>query len=237
MAASEEIQVYLDEFAEPGKFGLDLHTNYVLSAQPGSATRKMLRITPELSYGINEHWEGALYYLTSAGPAQLDGHPVTDGVKIRAKWRPRAPEPDSPWYGAINVELGQLSHRFYPDQTSAEVKLIGVYQKGPLTLGLNLNLDKALRTSAQQPATTEIDTKAAYRMTQESEGDLRIGVENYTFLGAIKRQAMPSTQTSSTFLVADFNFRRFDFNVGLGKASGTTTDRWLVKTVIGVPLN
>ena len=31
-AAPEEIQVYLDEFAEPGKFGLDFHTNYVLSA-------------------------------------------------------------------------------------------------------------------------------------------------------------------------------------------------------------
>lgn len=32
-AAPEEIQVYLDEFAEPGRFGLDLHTNAVLSAR------------------------------------------------------------------------------------------------------------------------------------------------------------------------------------------------------------
>ena len=237
MAAPEEIQVYLDEFAEPGKFGLDLHTNYVLSARPGSVTRRMLRVTPELSYGINENWEGALYWLTSAGPAQLDGHAVTDGVKIRAKWRPRAPTPDSPWYGAINVELGQLSRRFYPDQTSAEVKFIGVYDKGPWTLGVNLNLDRALRSNAQQPATAEVDTKVAYRVTPASNGDLRLGFENYSFLGAIRTQPVPGIRTSSTFLVADFSFRRWDFNAGLGKASGATTDRWLLKAVIGIPLD
>ncbi|WP_421956468.1 hypothetical protein [Polaromonas sp.] len=237
IAAPEEIQVYLDEFAAPGKFGLDLHTNYVLSAQPGSNTRRMLRVTPELSYGFNENWEGALYWLTSVGPAQLDGHPVTDGVKIRAKWRPRAPTPDSPWYGAINVELGQLSRRFYPDQTSVEIKLIGVYQKGPLTLGANLNLDRALRTDAQQPATAELDTKAAYRITSKNEGDVRLGIENYAFLGALRSWAIPSTRTSSTFLVTDFSFRRWDFNVGLGKASGATPDRWLIKAVIGIPLD
>ena len=237
IAAPEEIQVYLDEFAEPGKFGLDMHTNYVISAKPGSVTRRMLRVTPELSYGINENWEGALYWLTSVGPAQLDGHPVTDGVKIRAKWRPHAPTPGSPWYGAINIELGQLSKRFYPDQTSAEVKFIGVYDKGPWILGTNLNLDRALRKNAQQPATAEVDTKVAYRVTPADAGDLRVGFENYYFLGAIRSPPVPSIQTSSSFLVADFNYRRWDFNVGLGKAFGATTDRWLLKAVIGVPLD
>lgn len=236
-AAPEEIQVYLDEFSAPGKFGLDLHTNYVLSAKPGSVTRRMLRVTPELSYGINENWEGALYWLTSAGPEQSAGRPVTDGVKIRAKWRPRAPTPDSPWYGAINVEVGQLSQRFYPDQTSVEVKFIGVYQKGPWTLGANLNIDRSLRTRALQPATSELDTKVAYRLTPEQEGDVRVGVEHYAFLGPLRSQAGINAQTSSTFLVTDFSFRRWDLNVGLGKASGATTDKWLVKAIIGVPLD
>ena len=236
-AAPEEIQVYLDEFAEPGKFGLDFHTNYVISAQTSSVTRRMLRVTPELSYGLNEKWEVALYWLTSAGPGQLNGHLVTDGTKVRAKWRPRAPTPDSPWYGAINMELGQLSRRFYPDQMSAEVKLIGVYDKGPWILGANLNFDRALRASAQQPATAEIDTKVAYRVTSPSRGDLRVGFENYAFLGAIRAQPVPGIQTSSSFLVTDFSFRRWDFNVGLGKASGATTDGWLLKAVIGVPLD
>ena len=236
-AAPEEIQVYLDEFAEPGKFGLDFHTNYVLSAQPGSVTRRMLRVTPELSYGINENWEAALYWLTSAGPMQSDGRPVTDGAKVRVKWRPRAPTPDSPWYGAINVEVGQLSRRFYPDQTSAEVKFIGVYQKDKWTLGANLNIDRALRSNAQQPATSELDTKVAYRISAVDQGDLRLGLENYQFLGAIRPQAGPGTRTSSTFLVADFTVRHWDLNIGLGKASGVSTDKWLVKAIIGMPLD
>ena len=237
LAAPEEIQVYLDEFADPGKFGLDFHTNYVLSAKPGSITRRMLRVTPELSYGINENWEAGFYWLTSAGPEQSRGNPVTDGVKVRAKWRPHAMTADSPWYGAINFELGQLSRRFFPDVTSGEVKFIGLYRPGPWTLGANLNIDRALRNHPQQPATAELDGKVAYRVSTAEEGEVQIGIENYAFLGPLRTQTGLSTKTASTFLVADFSFRRWDFNVGLGKASGTTTDKWLVKAIIGMPLD
>ena len=44
-AAPEEIQVYMDEFAEKGKFGLDLHTIYTLS------TKDDLRQAPAANYG------------------------------------------------------------------------------------------------------------------------------------------------------------------------------------------
>ena len=129
MAAPEKIQVYLEEFAEPGKFGLDLHTNYVIFVLPASVTRKVFRVTPELGYGFNKHRKGVLNWLPSVCPAQFDGHPGTSGAKIRAKWRPLAPTPDSPRYGAINVDLGKLSRRLKTDQTSAEVKRSGVYQR------------------------------------------------------------------------------------------------------------
>ena len=237
MAAPEEIQVYLDEFADPGKFGLDFHTNYVLSAKPGSVTRRMLRVTPELSYGINENWEAGLYGLGSAGPEQSGGRPGTDGVKVRAKWRPKAMTADSPWYGAINFEVGQLSRRFYQDGTSAEVKFIGVYKQGPLTLGANLNIDRALRNNPQQAATSELDSKVAYRLTSADEGDVQVGLENYSFLGPLRAQAGLSKKTATTFLVTDFSFKSWDFNVGIGKATGLTTDKWLVKAIIGIPLD
>jgi hypothetical protein len=235
-AAPEEIQVYLDEFADPGKFGLDLHTNYVLSAEPGAVTRRMLRVTPELSYGINEHWETALYWLTSAGPEQASGHPVTDGVKFRLKWRPVAPASDKPWYGAVNFEVGQLSNRFYPDRTSAELKFIGVYTSGPWIVGANLNLDRALRSNPIQPATSEFDTKVSYRVGADQEGALRVGLENYAFLGPLHSQVGPSTRTNSTFLVGDFSLGHWDFNVGIGKASGASPDHWVFKAIIGLPI-
>ena len=236
-AAPEEIQVYLDEFAEPGKYGLDFHSNYVLSAQPGAGTRRQLRVTPELSYGINENWETALYGLTSAGPAISGGQPVTDGVKVRVKWRPRAPSADSPWYGAINVEVGKLSRRFNSEGTSAELKLIGMYSQGPWVMGANLNIDRSLRRPARSAATYEIDTKVSYRLNPEVDGDWRIGVEQYAFMDAIRAQVAPSARNTNTFLVTDFAFRGWDFNLGLGKVSGTAADRWLVKAIIGVPLD
>ena len=236
-AAPEEIQVYMDEFAEPGKFGLDFHANYVLQALPGSPTRKMLRVTPELSYGFNQNWEAALYWLTAAGPEVSASRPVTDGAKVRVKWRPRAPSPDSPWYGAINVEVGQLSRRFYPDGASIETKFIGMYTQDKWTLAANLNLDRALKRQPLQGATAQVDSKISYRLRPEAEGDWRIGLENYAFLGTLRQSAGPSTRTSTTYLATDFSFRHWDFNLGLGKATGATTDRWLIKTIIGVPLD
>ena len=237
LAAPEEIQVYMDEFAEPGKFGLDFHTNYVLQALPGSTSRKTLRVTPELSYGINENWEAALYWLAAAGPEISSGRPVTDGAKVRVKWRPRAPTPDSPWYGAINVEVGQLSRRFYPDGASIEAKFIGMYTADKWTVAANLNLDRALRRQPVQGATAQLDSKLSYRLTPEAQGDWRVGLENYSFLGALRQPTGLLGRTSTTYLATDFSFKRWDFNVGLGKASGATTDKWVMKAIIGVPLD
>jgi hypothetical protein len=228
--------VYLDEFADPGTFDLDFHTSHVLSAEAGSAASKMLRVTPELSYGINEHWEGALYWLTSAGPEQDGGQPVSDGVKVRLKWRPRAPTSDSPWYGAINFELGELASRFYPDRTSGEVKFIGVWKSGVWTLAGNLNLARSLRSDAQQGTAADVDVKIAYRVDAGKEEGLQLGLEHYAGLGSLKNLYATDERTSMTFLVADFDVKGWDFNIGLGRASGATPDNVILKAIIGVPL-
>ena len=57
----------MDEFAVPGKFGLDFHTNEVLQVLPGSTSRKTLRAMLEPSHGIYENWEAALLWLTASG--------------------------------------------------------------------------------------------------------------------------------------------------------------------------
>jgi hypothetical protein len=236
MAAPEEIQVYLDEFADRGKFELDFHTNYVMSADSGATTRNMLRVTPELSYGINENWEGALYWLTSAGPEQESGRPVSDGFKVRLKWRPRAPSADSPWYWAVNFEVGELASRFYPDKTSGEIKFIGVWKSGRWTLGGNLNLDRSLRSDSQQGTTADIDGKMAYRVSGGHDEGLQLGIEHYAGLGQFKNLYASDERVSMTFLVADFEFKDWEFNIGLGRATGATQDNVILKAIIGVPL-
>jgi hypothetical protein len=234
-AAPEEIQVYLDEFADRGKFGLDFHTNFVTRADAGANSRDMLRVTPELSYGINDNWEGALYWLTSSGPEQNMGQPVSDGIKVRVKWRPHAPSVQSPWYWAINFEVGELAKRFYPESTSGELKLIGLWRSGPWTLGGNFNIQKPLKISTPQGTAIEVDGKIAYRVAACEAIDLQLGLEHFAGLGTLKNLYSADERTSLTFLVADFGIKGFDFNVGLGNATGASQDKTILKMILGVP--
>ena len=237
-AAPEEIQVYMDEFERPGEFGLDLHTNFVADAQAGAATSNMLRVTPELSYGLNDHWEAGLYYLTSTGPNQLQGAPVSDGFKVRFKWRPQAPSADSPWYTAVNFELGQLASRFYPDQTSSEVKLIGLWRSQGWTLASNLNFDQPVNPDAQQPYTTlEIDSRVSYRLRADGDHAMDLGLEHYAALGNVSNLYGSDLRTTTTFVVLDFSVPSgWDFDLGVGVASGATGDRLVLKAIFGVPI-
>ena len=234
IAAPEEIQVYLDEFAEPGKYGLDLHSNYVASARPeledsSQPANHQLRITPELSYGLNSNWEMGAYWLTVKDPG---GSLETDGVKVRAKWRPEAPSAGSPLYYAVNFEVGQLSKQFYEDETSGEVKLIGVWKTGPWKLGINFNFDRALKNHPIQAATSEIDSKIAYQI----RAGFQVGIENYSFLGAIHNDPSQPQSNHANYLAADFNLGKWDFNVGIGHTSGQSPDKTVLKAIIGVPI-
>jgi hypothetical protein len=225
-AAPEEVQVYLDDFAETGKPGLDLHTNYVTSGL--QSTSHEFRVTPELSYGINSNWEVAAYWLAVKEPG---GSPQTDGMKLRTRWRPKAPSADSPFYWAVNLEAGQLARRFYQDETSGEIKLIGVWKTDPWTLGVNLNFDRALKSHPVQAATSEIDTKIAYQIRE----GLQLGIENYSFLGAIHNDPNQPQVSHTNYLAADFNLGKWDFNAGIGHATGQTADNTVLKAIIGVP--
>ncbi len=228
VAAPEEIQVYMDEFEEAGKFGLDLHTNYVAAGQPPSEHQS--RVTPELSYGLNTSWELGGYWLTVK---DMGGSPQTDGVKIRAKYRHGLPFVDSPFYWAVNFELGQLARRDFQDETSGEVKLIGVWKTDPWTLGINLNADRALRTHPAQAASTEIDAKAAYTIRD----GFQVGAEGYYFLGANHFDPAQPTGSNANYLVSDFSIGKWDLNVGIGHVTGQSSDKTVMKAIIGVPLD
>jgi hypothetical protein len=241
MAAPEEIQVYLDEFAEKGEFALDIHSNYMLTTQPGVATnnRKMLRTTPELSYGINKNWEVAAYWLTSKGPDQNNGHFVSDGIKARVKWRPdssaHAEKNGSPWYYAVNFEIGKVNPRFNAEQRLGQLKLIGMYKSGNWTLGGNYNFDRVMNAGSALGTTTEIDTKLAYRIGGSTEKPVSVGLENYAYRGAISGPLKNLNKNQMTFVAFDFGFKEWDFNVGVGRSTGVTEDKLLVKAIIGVP--
>ncbi|MBI3714554.1 MAG: hypothetical protein HY255_01005 [Betaproteobacteria bacterium] len=233
-AAPEEIQVYMDEFSETGKIGLDLHTNYVsrvFADHPAGgevSTRHQFQLTPEISYGIDEHWDTALYWLTARDHG---GRPYTNGAKIRVRWRPAAPSENGDWYTAVNVEMGRLSLRATPDRTSSEVKLIAMKKTGAWTVGFNFNFDRPLQQHASEGTSMDIDAKLSYRLRE----GLQWGIEHYASLGELRNRNGPSQASRITYLVSDFELGKWDFNVGIGRGSGNTNERTVLKAIIGLP--
>jgi hypothetical protein len=88
-AAPEEIEVYLHDMKEPGKWSVDVHNSYVFSGRrtpdyPGvQPPGKVYRLTPEFTYGLTPQLELGLYVLTTRS-AQGDFH--ADGGKPRLKY-------------------------------------------------------------------------------------------------------------------------------------------------------
>lgn len=227
IAAPEEIEIYLDDFSEVGKYSLDLHTNYVASGE--LPTLHQFRLTPELAYGVSANWEVAGYWLTVTDP--IEG-PRADGIKARAKWRPSEPSDNAHFYWAINFEVGQVSKQITPNESTGEIKLIGVWRSDPWVIGINYNYDRSLTDHPIQSATTEIDGKLSYKIKQ----GLQIAWENYSDLGAIQNGSGQPQANTANYLVTDFDLGKWDFNVGIGHVTGQTTDSTVIKAIIGVPL-
>ena len=230
-AAPEEIQVYADEFVDKGTFGLDLHTNYVPLVQNNSTDppRRQLRLTPELSYGLSDHFETAAYFLTNR-PAGND--PQTDGVKLRLKWRPLIPTDQTTWYAAINIEIGKLSRRFNADGSNGEIKGILSWKSTSWSAAFNLNIDRPLKRNTFQPTTLELDSRVAYRLRDR----VQLGVENYAFLGPVHGDTPGINPSRTTFIVSDFAIGKWDINLGIGSAYGNIADKAIIKVIIGVPI-
>lgn len=232
--ADEEIQVYMNEIKSPGQPGLDLHINDVASgdASPdypgGQSSLHRLRVTPEFSYGLNDHFELGAYLPL----ATLDssGHLRADGWKVRLKWLGQHPEHG--FYYGINYEVGRLDHHIDQNPWNNEVKLIGGWEGDKWIIGANANIDFALSGPAKAPAGLQLATKLGYKLSKITT----IGFESYNGLGTIRNFGTVGTSDQSTFLALDTRLGRWDLNAGVGKGYGTSKDDVIVKLVIGVPI-
>lgn len=233
-AADEEIQVYMDEMGAPGEVGLDVHVNDVMQgdATPDYAGQEQglhrWRITPEFSLGLPHGFElGAYLPLATVAP---DGVLRVSGVKGRLKWL--APHGDTGFFWGANFELGRVAYRLDQNPWNGEMKLIGGWRRGRWTLAANGNFDFAVSGPAKGPATFELATKAAYRLTDR----LALGMESYNGMGALRDPGHLGRNDHQTFLVADATLGRWDVNAGIGHGYGSNPDHLILKFVIGVPI-
>ncbi|MDE2486312.1 MAG: hypothetical protein KGO51_02855 [Alphaproteobacteria bacterium] len=236
-AADEEIQVYMDEMNPKGVYGLDLHLNYVPQGRAANvdyagqmASDGRFRFTPEWSYGLTDNVELGLYLplatLDRNGDAELGG------VKGRVKWiAPRSPGQD--WFWGANLEIGRVRRSLDINPWNAELKGILGVRQGPWTLAANLNADWAVSGPDKGPVTYQLATKASYKVAP----DTALGLESYNSLGSARRFGRLSDNDQEAFVVLDQGFGRWDLDFGVGRGWGAPEDQWIVKAIIGVPID
>lgn len=232
-AAPEEVQVYMNEMSTPGAFGLDVHTNYVLSGAAGAdyagaqVARHTLRITPEFSYGWTPSLELGAYLLTSR---DADGRLNVDGEKLRLKFiAPTAK--DNPYFYGANLELGRVNHRLDENPWNGELKGIVGYQGVRWTAAVNVNVGFKVAGPAASPKTLGLASKLAYKTDSGSQ----VGIESYNELGELRRPGRPGVEAHTVYAVFDTTVRGWDLNLGLGRGSVAASDRWVLKAIFGVP--
>ncbi|MHB1300415.1 MAG: hypothetical protein ACYCY8_06045 [Burkholderiales bacterium] len=234
-AAPEEIQVYMDEMDEPGKFGLDLHNNYVLSGSgvpdyPGAVPPvHVYRLTPELSYGLTPSFELGAYFLTAY--QQASGI-TANGEKVRLKFiAPK--EPEQTYFWGANLEVGKVSASVDQNPWNAELKGIYGYRTGLWTVAFNANVDWPISGPAPVPATLELDTKVAYAVSEK----YKLGFESYNGIGPMSQPGYFFQQSQTLYAVLDTDISGWDLNLGLGRGFSSFSDKLILKAIVGVPFD
>jgi hypothetical protein len=230
-AASDEIQVYLEDVNAPGEVGLDVHVNYVLSGRttpewPGELPPDhVLQVTPEFSLGATRSLELGLYLPTAAGPG---GALYGNGVKVRLKYIPPRGRGARFFWGA-NVELGRVARRVSEESWTLELRPILGYRSGRFLAAINPILGLPIRHDTLGNGELEPALKLAYDVGH----GLTLGLEHYAALGSFDSLLPHAQQEQVVYAVADYERHGVSLNLGVGRGLTSASGRWVVKAILG----
>lgn len=234
-ASADEIQVYTDAINQPGEFGLEVHSSYVIEGDPEPAYRgdipsdHLFRITPEFSYGLTKTLEAG-FYLPMA--IDKDGNFYWDGAKIRLKFIPSLQS--DLFFAGVNWELGCVSKRLEESRWDMELRPILGFRRSPWLVAFNPILGWAL-SGDEASAWPSLDP--ALKVQYDIIDGIGIGFEYYANLGRMDQiQPLPQEE-HAIYAAIDVNKGLLDLNLGLGYGLTESTDKWTVKMIIGIPIS
>ena len=226
--ATDEIQVYNAAIAAVGQFTYQQHLNYVplgLNEPPfpgGLVSNHSLNGTPEFAYGVTEWWELGLYLPFSVENQQL----LSGAFKVRTLFvSPHADQRDF-FYG-VNLEFSNTTPKFAQTRWTLEVRPIIGGRNSEWEFIVNPIVDAGFGKLG------EVDFAPAARLARKLAPDTYLGLEYYSDLGEIGNFAKLADQQHTLFLVTDFKLGVVGVNFGVGYGLTPSSDRWVVKTIIG----
>jgi len=237
-AQQDEIQVYADDIAKPGDYGLELHLNTTPSGRtspdyPGEITNDHgFRFTPEFSYGLTSDVELGLYL-----PLLVDNRDEYHfvGVKYRLKWLPIRPSEDGEgWFLGTNSELSRVGYKFSESPWTTELRPIVGYKGKDFLFAFNPILDWNLSNGLQS---WEPDFVPSLKLTHEITKGLSGGIEYYSDMGKLAHIEPWDKQDNRIYGVVDVDMKPLVLNFGVGRGLTEAADKWTIKAIIEVPIN
>ncbi len=231
-----ELRVYDDSVGEPGEFGFEIHMSRTLRRSPQREangelpTTRGFRLTPEISYGINDDTEISILF-----PTVIDsrGDMYLGGQQLQLKWLPlKAPE-EGGWFAGINWELVTATRHFDAARNSVEIRPIVGYRNREWLLIANLLTSHGLTRGYR----SGFEFSPAFKVSRAMGEELHLGVELYSEVGRLAHFAPRPEQTHTAFLTLDVERAGWQINLGLGRGLNTATDPWIVKAIIEFPMD
>jgi hypothetical protein len=226
--ATDEIQVYNAAIAGVGQFTIQQHLNYVALGQKdspfagGLVSNHSLNGTPEFAYGVTDWWEVGLYLPFAVQDQKF----MSDAFKLRTLFvSPNADKRDF-FYG-INLEFSNTTPPFAQTRFALEVRPIIGIRNADYEFIVNPIVDAGFGRLGQ------LDFAPAARLARKLAPDTYLGLEYYADFGEIGNFAKLADQQHTLFLVTDFKLGVVDVDFGVGYGLTSSSDRWVIKTIIG----
>ncbi|HTP95575.1 MAG TPA: hypothetical protein VMK05_06970 [Burkholderiales bacterium] len=230
----EEIQVYDDDVNAPRELSLELHANYAVQglktpAFPGQLpSHHVLQMTPEFSLGLAPNWDAGLYLLSTLAPG---GSFDVNGAKLRVKYIAPHAEAQALFWG-INGEIGNTSRRVNETNWNYELRPIVGWRGDKWLVAFNPVLGGALSDKvSREPALLPM-----FKVAREVAQGYSVGFEHYADVGPIHHRDPLSEQSHLLYGVVDVARGALDLNLGIGRGLNDSSERWVIKAIIGFPL-
>lgn len=226
-----EIQVYGNDINEPGKSGLEIHTNYVArgSTTPavfnGLTDNHLWHNTLEFSRAVSETVELGLYYQT----AFQNDQGYYAGTKLRVKYLPKY---QGKGFAGLNIEVGRSPVEFDPDEWGSELRPIFGYDGDNWFVSFNPILGFTLGKGEVSP---EFDP--SIKVSRHYANGFMAGIEYYAELGKVDKIINAiSEQTHYLFLAFDKEFGKTELNFAVGRGTTPPANEWVVKFILGMEI-
>jgi len=234
VAAQEnfEIQVYGSETVAPGSTMVELHSNVAAVGTTRTEdhvlrTQGAFHETLEITQGWTPWLETGFYVFTSI-------QPDTTWEWVGSHIRPRVRAPESwelPVGLSLSAEIGYQRRAFSPDTWTVELRPIIDKQWARWYVAINPTFERAIvGENVGQGFEFSPAAKVSYGVTPK----VAVGVEYYGALGPVTHLARGRDQQHQIFPVIDFDLGpRWEFNAGIGVGLTPSTDRLIIKMILG----